>query len=556
MRLKDVRIGVKLIGAFVLVSFFILLVGSIGIISTGIVASNRDEILNDHLVAAESLLRLHQGQTAILLGERTVLLANKDLKEIEHQADRLNGYWTAFDDAIKTYESTPKGAEETNIWNQLKANWADWRNDHNQVITYAKEGNRSAADAISRGKGRLEYRKGEALLKDLIIVNDKLIDKARTTADSQRSLTQTMSIASIVGGILLAFGCGVILTRAITRPLMAGVSFAESLSKGDLTTKVEVDQADELGILSNALNKMAENLRGLVKQLGQDSSELNSSAMQLSGVSSQLASSSEEMGQKTDEVAASAKEMSSSMQSVSAMVEQYSSNANVVATATEEMTASVGEIAQNAEKARSVAQVAVHSVSSASDQMAELGAAAHDISKVIDVIVEIADQTKLLALNATIEAARAGDAGKGFAVVANEVKELAKQSDDATVEIRRKIEAMQASTEKTIQEITRITQDIHSVDEIIVSIATAVEEQSISTQEIASNIGQMAQGIRSVTSSLTEVVSAVHVVAEDVAVVHTSGTEVRASSALVNDSAQELTKMGNALHNIVGKFTT
>lgn len=167
-------------------------------------------------------------------------------------------------------------------------------------------------------------------------------------------------------------------------------------------------------------------------------------------------------------------------------------NLAMVVAASEEMSVTVGEIAKNAELGRKRTDNAVKSAGSAQQSVDQLGAAAAEINKIIDVIVEIAEQTKLLALNATIEAARAGEAGKGFAVVAGEVKDLAKQTNDATADIRKKIAIMHSSTKNTIHEITQISGVIHSVDEIVSTIATAVEQQSSTTIDISKNITSVA----------------------------------------------------------------
>ena len=185
-------------------------------------------------------------------------------------------------------------------------------------------------------------------------------------------------------------------------------------------------------------------------------------------------------------------------------------NLATVVAASEEMSVTVAEIAKNAEFARQRTANAVNSAGSAQKSVDQLGGAAAEINKIIDVIVEIAEQTKLLALNATIEAARAGDAGKGFAVVAGEVKELAKQTNDATADIRKKITIMHSSTENTIHEITQIFGVIHSVDEIVSTIASAVEQQSATTRDISNNIGNVASVVANMnkqTSSVQEEVS-------------------------------------------------
>ena len=185
-------------------------------------------------------------------------------------------------------------------------------------------------------------------------------------------------------------------------------------------------------------------------------------------------------------------------------------NLATVVAASEEMSVTVAEIAKNAEYARQRTANAVNSAGSAQKSVDQLGGAAAEINKIIDVIVEIAEQTKLLALNATIEAARAGDAGKGFAVVAGEVKELAKQTNDATADIRKKIAIMHSSTDNTIHEITQIFGVIHSVDEIVSTIASAVEQQSATTRDISNNIGTVASVVANMnkqTSSVQEEIS-------------------------------------------------
>ncbi|MGE5707008.1 MAG: methyl-accepting chemotaxis protein, partial [Bacteroidota bacterium] len=401
---------------------------------------------------------------------------------------------------------------------------------------------------------RQEYLQSEALLEQMEALSGKLSQEAALEADRQKLITDRINWASMFGVFLISFAFGIWMTRSITLPLRKGVEFAQKLRQGDLTAAIDVDQKDEVGILAAGLNEMAGDLRTIIADLVHNASSLNAAAGELSSISTQLTSDSETMNDRANTAAAATVEMSTSMLNMSASADQSTANANTVATATEEMTASVGEIAQNAEKARQVTTEAVASVDQAAQQIDDLGQAARGISKVIEVIVEIAEQTKLLALNATIEAARAGEAGKGFAVVANEVKELAKQTNDATEDIRQKIEAMQHSTDATVTEISQINRVIHDVEEIITSIATAVEEQAVTTQEIASNIGQAALGIQNVSGAVAEATNVAQSIAQDISSVNQVSGEVSAASGILTNQAQELARMGGHLQGLVGKF--
>ena len=127
------------------------------------------------------------------------------------------------------------------------------------------------------------------------------------------------------------------------------------------------------------------------------------------------------------------------------------------------MSSSLNEVSKNCQKESQIAANANNQAKSTRDLMERLGVSSKEIGKVIEVINDIADQTNLLALNATIEAASAGEAGKGFAVVANEVKELAKQTAQATDQIGRQIEEMQNNTGNAVAAIEDITKIIEEI---------------------------------------------------------------------------------------------
>jgi len=281
---------------------------------------------------------------------------------------------------------------------------------------------------------------------------------------------------------------------------------------------------------------------------------LGSVVSEMTSVAGEMGDKSTSISKRANTVASAAEEMSITMNSVSSSAESSLDNINEVATATEEMTSTVAEIAQNSEKARDVSENAVKSVSDASDKMNKLGTAANEISKVIETIVEIAEQTKLLALNATIEAARAGEAGKGFAVVASEVKELAKQTNCATEDIRLKVEAIQNSSESAVDEIGKITSVIGEVNEFVSSIATAVEEQSITTKEISGNIAQASNGITEMTQSVIQSADVAKDVAENINAVNHEINGIKTTTSRLTSTSGDLKNTGESLEEMIAKF--
>ena len=393
--------------------------------------------------------------------------------------------------------------------------------------------------------------------------NEILVAAEGMKTDADRTLEASTSLVNRwqyfllllgLGAFTLAIVVGVLVSGSITRPIDSAVMMLKDLAEGDLTKRFEVKTRDEIGQLIRSFNTFIEKLQDMIKDIASSANTLSDSSSELSKISQQMNSGAENMSGKSSTVATSAEEMNSNMTSVASAMEQASTNIGAVATSAEQMTGTINEIAQNSEKGRAITGDAVSQAKLASDRVDELGKAAEEIGKVTETITEISEQTNLLALNATIEAARAGEAGKGFAVVANEIKELARQTAQATEEIRNEIEGIQGSTANTVTEIGQISQVINDVNEIVSTIAAAVEEQSLTTKEIAANVAQTSQGIQEAAENVGQSSTVSAEIAQDISEVSQAVGEMSSSTAQVTLSTEELNKLAEQLKGMVGKF--
>lgn len=389
-------------------------------------------------------------------------------------------------------------------------------------------------------------------------INGWSINVAQDSKEFLRAASSIRNISLIVGFFtMLIVGIVIFLSsRAIVNPINSAVEGLKDIAsgEGDLTKRLNVRTKDEVGELARWFNIFMEKLQGIIRDISGGVQTLASSSTELSVISEGMSVSTGIVSEKAVAVAAASEEMSASMSNVAVAMEQSAANTNMLATASEEMSSTISEIAINAEKARNISGQASQKATSASVNIDQLGLAANSIGKVIETISDISDQVNLLALNATIEAARAGEAGRGFAVVANEIKELARQTADASQDIKGKVEGIQRTTSVTVTQISEIAGVIVEVNEVVSTIAAAVEQQSAATKEIASNVAQVSAGIQEVNANVNQSSGVVSEISSDIAGVSASMSDMSAGSNQVNTSAQELSRLSEQLRTMVDQF--
>jgi methyl-accepting chemotaxis protein len=370
------------------------------------------------------------------------------------------------------------------------------------------------------------------------------------------ALLAKVSAATVVISIIIAVLVILFIANSIVKPLTEVVNNLKDAAQGDgdLTTRIEVTSKDEIGDLADSFNIFIGKIQNIIKEVAQNSNDLNSSAENLAGISIKMNKASDQTSQISKNVANSSEDMKDNISSVAKVLDDTSNNINTVAAASDQMSATINEIASNTGNASQITQNAVASANEVTEQMNELENAASEINNVISTISDISAQVNLLALNATIEAARAGESGKGFAVVANEIKDLAKQTADATEEIRSKIEGIQTSTTNSISGIKNITDTVNETNEIVVTIASAIEEQSSATKEIAGNISQVSSGVSEVNSSMSQTSEVAISIAAEIEDVKVSATELSGNSDQVNTKAKELSALASKLDTLVNQF--
>ena len=488
-----------------------------------------------------------------------------DKQDMAFYVKRMDDILAQFNQTSAKYSKLLSSPEEQKLYDEFLVAWKEYMAAHDEIYKLSVQNQTAQAVDILTHRSRELFEKASGILLQLVKLNLQGGDQASLAGDemydSSKMLVTAVLIAAVLIGVLLIF----FLVRNVLRQLGKDPGELNGIARRVVEGDYNVDDGSKkMGVygaiveMVNALKTHIDNAQRESENAREQSRKAQEAMQQAEAASREAQSKTEAMLVAADKLETVGSVVSSASTQLSAQIEQSDRGAaesaqrlSEAATAMNEMNATVQEVAKNAgsasaasaetkQKAEAGAQVvakAVHSIEQVHQMslglkgdMVQLNEHAQDITRIMNVISDIADQTNLLALNAASEAARAGEAGRGFAVVADEVRKLAEKTMASTNDVGNAIKAIQESTAKSMTGVDQAVERIGEANELasrsgqaleeivatveatgdqVNAIATASEEQSAASEEINQSIVQVNDMSRQTAEAMAEAAKAV-----------------------------------------------
>ncbi len=462
MKLKDIKIGTKLLTSYFIIAALTGVVGFLGITEIYEIDDANTMLYEKMTVPIGHVADMAAYFQRMRVNVRDHIFATNDLDKKKFY-DRIFELKSEFEKASKEYESTLFTDEGRRLWQASFDAMNKYISFMPQIERQVMDGNIEGALAVMKGD---MWKANEEVQKALDHMYKNKIALAKQTADNNTATANAASrfmVVLILVAVAFSIIIGLIMSRGITVPLAKGVKFAEEIAAGDLTARLDVEQKDEIGQLGTALQQMRDKLQEIIMAVFQGADNIVAASMQMSTTSQQISQGATEQASSSEEVTSSVEEMASSIQ-------------------------------QNTDNSLEAKKIAVKGAKGIEDGSQATNTAVNSMEQIVEKISfvnEIARQTNILALNAAVEAARAGEHGRGFAVVADEVRKLAERSRIAADEIDKISKNGMKVAENAGKILVELVPEIKRTAQLVQEISAASNEQNSGAAQINNAIQQL-----------------------------------------------------------------
>ena len=542
MKLENLNVGKKILGGFTIP---ILLFGAFGLWLQFAMIS-----VSDHLehIKSESVAFALQArdmdkdvvQVQQFLSDISATRAQDGLDDGFKEAEKN---FADFETDVARFEQLFIGKGDTASLEKLRAVNADFDAFYRAGIKMAQGyvdggpavGNKMMSD-FDKASDTLQEEM-QPFVKAQLDMSDAAIEKAKGDASKVRTVGLITGLVVIVITILVAN----LTASSITRPLsVMQLTISEVEKNSDFTRKVNVNSADEVGHTARAFNQLMVRLSDIIRQTRSSIEGIADASHTLSLSTGQLTEGSHQQSVATAAAAASADEVATTMSNMASRTRESESLSDLSREETRQALAITHETMSGMGRT-------AQAIKESAENVARLSKSSDEISGIITVIKEIADQTNLLALNAAIEAARAGEQGRGFAVVADEVRKLAERTGRSTGEIGDLISTIQTEIGQTVEAMRAADEQVSHSVETAKQATEALEKIGLGGEQINERMREMSISIKESDQAIQDIARQMERVAQ-----MTEGNS--AAAAASGNTARHLDELAVNLRQAVEKY--